>query len=206
MPPHRAKEGFLLKLSEGERRNVAEGASNMLQPEQKEHYSAEDRIKLLFQADGFFHFLSENPSKTLCARNAAGEISGLGILRGRLSKDAGATIFVIVAWGLSEFEECTDLTGSDKLYGTDCAMCHGSDGHTLTDNGRWMYPRASDLTSRAVRRYSDRELFWIVKNGIRLSGTPAFGKVESDEHIWNLVHYVRTLKGSDHPESAGDTH
>jgi mono/diheme cytochrome c family protein len=81
----------------------------------------------------------------------------------------------------------------DKLYSTDCAMCHGSDGHTATDNGRWMYPRASDLTSPAVQRYSDRELFWIVKNGIRLSGMPAFARVESDEHIWNLVHYVRTL-------------
>ena len=94
----------------------------------------------------------------------------------------------------------------DKLYGTDCSMCHGPDGHTPTDSGRWMYPRASDLTSPEVQRYSDRELFWIVKNGIRLSGMPAFGKVESDEHIWNLVHYVRTLKGSDHPESRGDTH
>jgi mono/diheme cytochrome c family protein len=94
----------------------------------------------------------------------------------------------------------------DKLYGTDCSMCHGPDGHTPTDSGRWMYPRASDLTSFTVQRYSDRELFWIVKNGIRLSGMPAFGKVESDEHIWNLVHYVRTLKGSDHPESGGDTH
>src|SRR5690242_15098580 len=38
----------------------------------------------------------------------------------------------------------------ETLYGTDCAMCHGSDGHTLTDNGRWMYPRASDLTSASV--------------------------------------------------------
>jgi mono/diheme cytochrome c family protein len=81
----------------------------------------------------------------------------------------------------------------DKVYATDCTMCHGSDGHTPTDNGRWMYPRASDLTSRDVQDYSDRELFWIVKNGIRLSGMPAFGKVESDDHIWNLVHYVRTL-------------
>jgi len=81
----------------------------------------------------------------------------------------------------------------DKVYATDCTMCHGSDGHTPTDNGRWMYPRASDLTSREVQDYSDRELFWIVKNGIRLSGMPAFGKVESNEHIWNLVHYVRTL-------------
>ena len=94
----------------------------------------------------------------------------------------------------------------DKLYAIDCSMCHGSDGHTPTDTGRWMYPRASDLTSPAVQGYSDRELFWIVKNGIRLSGMPAFGKVESDEHIWNLVNYLGTLRGSDHRESEDHTH
>jgi len=81
----------------------------------------------------------------------------------------------------------------DKLFGTECAACHGLDGRKLTDAGRWMYPRAANLTSPVVQRYTDRELFWIVKNGIRLSGMPAFGNVESDEHIWNLVHYVRTL-------------
>jgi mono/diheme cytochrome c family protein len=89
----------------------------------------------------------------------------------------------------------------DKLYATDCSMCHGPDGHTPTDSGRWMYPRASDLTSSTVQRYSDGELFWIVKNGIRLSGMPAFGRVESDEHIWNLVHYLRTFRRSAYPES-----
>jgi mono/diheme cytochrome c family protein len=93
----------------------------------------------------------------------------------------------------------------DKLYATDCSMCHGSDGHTPTDYGRWMYPRASDLTSPMVREYSDRELFWIVKNGIRLSGMPAFAKVESDEHIWNLVRYVRTLQESGETKNQPDT-
>jgi mono/diheme cytochrome c family protein len=88
----------------------------------------------------------------------------------------------------------------DKLFGTECAACHGLDGRKLTDAGRWMYPRAADLTSPAVRRYSDRELFWIVKNGLRLSGMPAFARVESDEHIWNLVHYVRTIQRS--PEAS----
>jgi hypothetical protein len=34
------------------------------------------------------------------------------------------------------------------------------------------------------------------KNGIRLSGMPAFGKVESDEHIWDLVFDLRTLPGA----------
>jgi mono/diheme cytochrome c family protein len=82
----------------------------------------------------------------------------------------------------------------DKLYGVECADCHGLDGHTPTDEGRWMHPRAANLTSGQVQQFSDRELFWIVKNGIRLSGMPAFAKVETDEHIWNLVGYLRTLR------------
>jgi len=81
----------------------------------------------------------------------------------------------------------------DMLFGTDCSECHGDSGNNPTDAGRWMYPRAVDLTSHEAQSYSDRELFWIVKNGIRLSGMPAFGPVESDEHIWDLVAYVRTL-------------
>jgi mono/diheme cytochrome c family protein len=93
------------------------------------------------------------------------------------------------------------IAEGDKLYAIDCSMCHGSDGRTPSDSGRWMYPRASDLTSPLVQRYADRELFWIVKNGIRLSGMPAFGRVESDEHIWNLVNYLRTMQGSAHPKS-----
>jgi len=84
----------------------------------------------------------------------------------------------------------------DKLYGTDCGGCHGLDGNKLTDAGRWMYPRAAQLASHEVQQYSDRELFWIVKNGIRLSGMPAFGRVETDEHIWDIVHYIRTLPSS----------
>ena len=81
----------------------------------------------------------------------------------------------------------------DRLFGTECAACHGVSGHNPTDAGRWMYPRAADLTSREVQAYSDHEVFWIIKNGIRLSGMPAFGRVESDEHIWDLVFYVRAL-------------
>ena len=81
----------------------------------------------------------------------------------------------------------------ERIFGTECGACHGNSGHNPTDAGRWMYPRAADLTSPDSQSYSDRELFWIVKNGIRLSGMPAFGKVESDEHIWDLVFYVRSL-------------
>jgi cytochrome c553 len=86
-----------------------------------------------------------------------------------------------------------DPRGADKLYGMECAFCHGVNGPRQMDVGGWMNPRAVDLSSAEVQRYSDRELFWIVKNGIRLTGMPAFGKVETDEHIWKLVQYLRTL-------------
>ncbi len=91
----------------------------------------------------------------------------------------------------------------DKLFGVECAACHGLEGNQPTDAGRWMYPRAADLTSPEVQQYTDRELFWIIKNGIRLSGMPAFAKVDPDEHIWNLVHYLRILGESPRPESGG---
>jgi len=81
----------------------------------------------------------------------------------------------------------------DKLFRKECATCHGTRGYDLTDAGRWMYPRAADLTSRDSQSYSDEEVFWIVKNGVRMSGMPAFGKVESDDHIWDLAFYVRSL-------------
>ena len=86
-----------------------------------------------------------------------------------------------------------DMRGADKLFGMECVFCHGVNGPQEMDVGGWLNPRSVDLTSGDVQRYSDRELSWIVKNGIRLTGMPAFGKVETDEHIWKLVHYLRTL-------------
>jgi mono/diheme cytochrome c family protein len=81
------------------------------------------------------------------------------------------------------------------LYGSECGLCHGSDGRTASPMGRWMYPRAADLTSKQVQGYSDHEVFWIIQNGIRYTGMPAFGKVETADHIRDLVNYVRALRG-----------
>jgi mono/diheme cytochrome c family protein len=81
----------------------------------------------------------------------------------------------------------------DKLYAISCSLCHGEDGRATSPMGRWMYPRAADLSSPQTQSYSDEQLFWVVKNGIRLSGMPGFGKLETDEHIWNMVDHLRTL-------------
>ena len=87
-------------------------------------------------------------------------------------------------------------------YGLDCSVCHADDGRGERVPGQWMYPRAADLTSKQVQSYSDQELFWIVQNGIRFTGMPAFGEVETPDHIWDLVNYVRTLPGQLHKDDS----
>jgi mono/diheme cytochrome c family protein len=81
----------------------------------------------------------------------------------------------------------------DKLYAINCSLCHGEDGRATSPMGRWMYPRAADLSSPQTQSYSDEQLFWVVKNGIRLSGMPGFARLETDEHVWNVVDHLRTL-------------
>ena len=85
------------------------------------------------------------------------------------------------------------VTTGETLFGMGCANCHGQDGRKPTPIGQSMYPRVLDLSSPAVQRMSDPELFWVIKNGIRLSGMPGFGRVQSDEQIWQLTYYVRSL-------------
>lgn len=81
----------------------------------------------------------------------------------------------------------------EMAFGGSCATCHGYDGRTPTAVGRSQYPPAPDLGLPGVQEWSDAELFWIIKHGIRLSGMPGFGRVHSDEEIWNLVRFVRGL-------------
>jgi mono/diheme cytochrome c family protein len=56
-----------------------------------------------------------------------------------------------------------------------------------------MYPRTISLASPDVQALSDRELFAVIHDGLRLTGMPGFGRIQSDDDIWNLVFYIRTL-------------
>jgi cytochrome c553 len=75
-----------------------------------------------------------------------------------------------------------------------CASCHGNDGRGNTDMGRNLYPQAPDMRQSGTQRLSDGELYWIIENGVRLTGMPAWGDGSSnDQDTWKLVHFVRHL-------------
>jgi mono/diheme cytochrome c family protein len=76
-----------------------------------------------------------------------------------------------------------------------CASCHGNDGSGQTEIGQHLYPKAPDMRQADTQSLSDGELFYIIHNGIRLTGMPAWGDAapDEDQESWMLVHFIRHL-------------
>jgi thiosulfate dehydrogenase len=89
-----------------------------------------------------------------------------------------------------------------KVYASSCASCHGTISHEVRF-AHAMYPRAPQLFHKhpntKVVGVSDDDpgvTFWKIKNGIRLTGMPAFQHIYSDAQIWDLA---LLLKNADQP-------
>ena len=75
-----------------------------------------------------------------------------------------------------------------------CAICHGNDGSCDTMMGSGLYPKPPDLRLEETQKLSDGELFWIIENGVRFTGMPAFsGHHSAPEDTWKLVQFIRHL-------------
>jgi mono/diheme cytochrome c family protein len=92
---------------------------------------------------------------------------------------------------LPETEEVVSQ-GQEVFLGS-CAPCHGADARGSTDIGRNMNPPAMDLTSAHVQHWSDAELFWIIQNGVRLSGMPAWKSTISTDDTWKLARFIHNI-------------
>ena len=78
-------------------------------------------------------------------------------------------------------------------FAAHCAVCHGAPGVPRGDIAHGLYPPPPDLAKTAPL-YSSAELFWIVKNGIKMTGMPSFGKIEvPDQEIWSMVAFLKKL-------------
>jgi mono/diheme cytochrome c family protein len=89
-----------------------------------------------------------------------------------------------------------DVFGQSRAHFADhCASCHGNDGSGNTELGRSLFPRAPDMRLAQTQDKTDGELYWIIENGIRLTGMPAWGVGGgNDTDTWKLVHFIRHLR------------
>ncbi len=59
--------------------------------------------------------------------------------------------------------------------------------------GAGLYPKPPDLRAEDTQRMSDGEIFFVIENGVRLSGMPAFGGEHSADESWKLVDFIRHI-------------
>lgn len=85
--------------------------------------------------------------------------------------------------------------GEARLHwASHCASCHAVDGAGDTAMGQRLYPRPPDMRAPPTQRQSDGELYFVIKNGVRLTGMPAWGEPGDDDgESWALVAFIRTL-------------
>ena len=73
-----------------------------------------------------------------------------------------------------------------------CVQCHGAPGVAQGDLGRSMQPLPGPLVD-ARRHWRARELYWVTRHGIRMSGMPAWRFHLRDEEIWSVVAFLQQL-------------
>jgi mono/diheme cytochrome c family protein len=76
-----------------------------------------------------------------------------------------------------------------------CAGCHANNGSGDTEMGKRMYPPAPDMRQADTQQMTDGELFFIIQNGVRMTGMPAWGgaSAHDEEDSWKLVRFIRHL-------------
>jgi mono/diheme cytochrome c family protein len=87
------------------------------------------------------------------------------------------------------------LKDAREHFADHCSQCHANDGSGKTEMGQYLYPRAPDMRQPATQNLTDGELYYIIRNGVPLTGMPAWGEpnTDQDDDSWQLVLFIRHL-------------
>jgi thiosulfate dehydrogenase len=86
-----------------------------------------------------------------------------------------------------------NLLAGAKLYRGNCAVCHGLPGQPKTHIAAGMFPKPPQLLEKDEMVTDDPEgpTFWIVTNGIRLSGMPGFFASMQETERWQVTMFLK---------------
>jgi mono/diheme cytochrome c family protein len=83
-----------------------------------------------------------------------------------------------------------------RNYHEMCRLCHGASGYSQTEIAKGLYPPPPDLTKEeSVKDRNDAQFYWVIKNGIKMTGMAAFGPTHEEQELWGIVAFLRKLPG-----------
>jgi len=96
-------------------------------------------------------------------------------------------------------EEVPDLSSPAMIalgkghYQDACAFCHAMPDQSRSQTALSMLPAPPHVTD-AVSDWEPRHMFWIVKNGVKMSGMPAWPSAKRDDDVWSVVAFLNAVK------------
>jgi mono/diheme cytochrome c family protein len=85
--------------------------------------------------------------------------------------------------------------GAKAFAALGCPICHGGPGLNWAKFSEGLHPEPPDLKD-FVNEMTPAQLFWVVKNGINMTGMPSFGQAGAkDDEIWSIVAFLKKLPG-----------
>jgi mono/diheme cytochrome c family protein len=86
-----------------------------------------------------------------------------------------------------------NLLAGGKLYYEGCAGCHGVPGKAKKDGGDVLFPPVPQLPLVGTE-YTEAQIFWVIKHGIRRTGMFANGKWNTDKEMWSMAAYIKRMQ------------
>jgi mono/diheme cytochrome c family protein len=86
-----------------------------------------------------------------------------------------------------------NLIAGGKIYLSGCAGCHGTPGKPENGGGADLYPPIPELPVVGTE-YSEAQIYWVVKHGIRRSGMFANGNWMKDKEMWTVAAFIKRIK------------
>lgn len=80
-----------------------------------------------------------------------------------------------------------------KNYHVMCQLCHNIHDYSYTEIVKCLNPNPPEFIQKDTKWRNDAELYWVVKNGIKMTGMPAFGLTHSKDELWGIVTFLRRL-------------
>jgi mono/diheme cytochrome c family protein len=89
-------------------------------------------------------------------------------------------------------KDAASLRAGAALYKANCVACHGGPGVAMANFAKAMQPAPGPLVDGA-RRWSEQQMYWIIRHGIKTSGMPAWKFHMSDAQIWQVTGFLVRL-------------
>jgi mono/diheme cytochrome c family protein len=91
-----------------------------------------------------------------------------------------------------DLSDSTRIVRAAATFDAMCVTCHGGPGVERGEIGEGMTPEPPEL-DHAAEEWTPEEIYWVLREGIKMAGMPAFGPTHSEETLWDLTAFVERL-------------